>query len=185
MFLLFLYYCPFFNILYFYTIVSTFLYHFMQPPNISNKKSLIFTFCKDEAYYFAVPLHLDGLTQQSLSLFYYNVVIGYKLIKILFSPVQFRNALHFYSFCSGVSPDYTHHTHNAPFSLSDALKITLSINTFYYFYFSIFSIRHTAFAAMPNSAPVNPSPSSVVALTFTLSLSIFNVFAIFCSIACI
>ncbi len=110
------------------------------------KKPHLYFFCKDEAHFFAVPLHLDGLTKQSLSLFYYNVVIGYKLIKILFSPVQFRNALHFYSFCLGVSPDYMHHTYNAPFSLSDVLKITLSINTFFYFYFFYQTHRFCCYA---------------------------------------
>ncbi len=177
------FYCPFFNILYFYTIVSIFYSIFIQPPNKSNKKSFVFTFLVKTKLLLrgSTPLRR---TDKTIPLSY-NVVIGYKLIKILFSPVQFRNALHFYFFCSGVSPDYMHHTYNAPFSLSDVLKITLSINTFYYFYFSIFSIRHTAFAAMPNPSPVNPSPSSVVALIFILFFSIFNVSAIFCSIICI
>ena len=44
---------------------------------------------------------------------------------------------------------------------------------------SYFSMRHTAWAAMPSPVPVKPSPSSVVALTLTASISTPHAEAIF------
>lgn len=74
-------------------------------------------------------------TFKSLSLFDCNVVIGYKLLKKIFFACAVQECTSFFFFLLRVSTHCIHHIYSDPFSLSAFQKTTLSINTFFLFFF--------------------------------------------------